>query len=296
MLPLYYLGLFLCSATSTFATQKYGRNTKSYRDIFVFAIVTGILAMTIFFFLTGCTLEFSLRSILYAAFYALLVLASYFTRLPVYRYMGIAEVGVITSGGSLLFTMLLGILLFNETFTIFTGLKLGLMLGAFWFLFATKRQKNNPTIKHALGPGLSLCAAIIAIGVLSSGFSKTIASDPLVPDANSLFFFTNVFTTLFASLFLFLQCKGNVASVASQFRSITPPQYFTIFVGTAASNVQSLLAVLILASDALSLYAPLSSALGILATEVVAVCIAHEKPKILPVALASTSMLLSFFG
>ena len=44
MSVIYYIGLFACKGASTFCTQKYGRTNNTVRGVFVFALVTGVIA------------------------------------------------------------------------------------------------------------------------------------------------------------------------------------------------------------------------------------------------------------
>ncbi len=296
MTVFYYVGLFLCGASNAFATQKYGRSNRTYQSIFIYALVTGVMAMGVFWTMTGFALELNARAVQYAMIYAVVVLASYFTRLPAYRHLGVAEVGLISSGGSLVLSMLAGALLFGERLTLVSVLRMALMLASLFFLFLDRKShapKKTGEGKKAIGALLGL--GLVAVGVVSGICSKYIAIDPLVPDANSLFFMTNVFTSSAALICLPLLCKGKVRAIGAEFVSIAPVQYLMILISTVASNIQSLLAVLILAEDAFTLYVPLSGALGILATEAVAVLLVRERPRIIPVLLACGAMLLAFF-
>lgn len=298
MTVIYYLGLFLCGATGTFAMQKYGRDNRTYQSIFVYACVTGLMAMGIFWAMSGFTLELSSRSVLYATVYAALALVSYFTNLPAYRYLGVSQVGVLSCGGRLILSMVAGGVLFGERLTWISVLRMALMLAAAVLLFFEDRKGNAE--KEARGDrkrlvGVLLCAVLIVEGALAGVLSKYIALDPLVPDANSLFFMTNLVIAVVSLLSLPLLCHGCIGSCVSEFRSIAPMQYLMILLSTAASNVSSLLGVLILAADALTLYVPLSGALSILTTEAVAVFVVRERARVLPVMLACGAMLLAFF-
>ena len=298
MTVIYYLGLFLCGAAGTFAMQKYGRDNRTYQSIFVYACVTGIMAMGIFWAMSGFTLELSGRSVLYAAMYAALALVSYFTNLPAYRYLGISQVGVLSTGGRLILSMLAGGMLFGERLTWISVLRMALMLAATVLLFFEDRKGSSENARRRDRKqliGLLLCAVLIVQGTLAGIVSKYIALDPLVPDANSLFFMTNLVIVTVSLLALPLFCRGHIGACVSEFRSIAPMQYLMILVSTAASNASSLLGVLILAADALTLYVPLSGALSILATEAVAVFVVRERPRILSVMLACGAMLLAFF-
>lgn len=298
MTVFYYFGLFLCGSASTFSMQKYGRSNRTYQSISVYALVTGIMAMGIFWAMSGFTLELSAVSILYATVYAALALLSYFTNLPAYRYLGISEVGVLLTGGKLILSTVAGCVLFGERLTWVSLLRVALMLAAAVLLFFEDRKENAENgvrrDRKRLVGGL-LCAVLIVEGTFASVLSKYIALDPRVPDANSLFFMTNLVIVMVSLLSLPLFCRGHIGACVSEFRSIAPMQYLMILVGTVASNVSSLLGVLILAADAFTLFVPLSGALGILSTEAVAVFAVRERPRILPVTLACGAMLLSFF-
>lgn len=298
MTVFYYLGLFLCGAASTFSVQKYGRSNRTYQSIIVYALVTGIMAMGIFWAMSGFTLELSARSILYAAGYAALALLSYFTNLPAYRYLGVSEVGVLFTGGNLILSTVAGCVLFGERLTWISLLRVVLMLTAAVLLFFEDRKGSSENARRRDRKqliGLLLCAVLIVQGTLAGIVSKYIALDPLVPDANSLFFMTNLIITAVSLFALPLLCRGRIGTCVSEFRSIAPMQYLMILVSTAASNVSSLLGVLILAADAFTLFVPLSGALTILSTEAVAVLVVRERPRILPVTLACAAMLLAFF-
>ena len=138
----YYFGVFLCGATSTFAMQKYGRSNRTYQSLFVYALATGIMSMGIFFAMTGFALELSGRALLYAAIYALFCLIAYFTQLPAYQYLGISEVGVLTTCGRLILSMITGAILFQEKLSVIAILRMLLMLAAALLLFADGDRKS----------------------------------------------------------------------------------------------------------------------------------------------------------
>ena len=254
--------------------------------------------MGIFWVLSGCSLELSSRAILYAAILAIIVLFSYFTQIPVYRHLDVAEVGVFSTGGRLVLSMLLGAALFGEKITTVSVLRIALMIAAAILLFVDARrhapQKSSAQHRSRI-IGLLLCLGLIVNGTFSAALSKYIALDALVPDANSLFFMTNVITASASILCLLVCCRGKIRSCVAEFRVIAPFQYLMILTTTVTSNLNSLLGVLILKQDHFSLYVPLAGAIGILSTEAISVFILHERPRVLPVVLACCAMLLSFF-
>ena len=251
MTVFYYLCMFLCGATGTFAIQKYGRSNRTYQSIFVYALVTGIMAMGIFWAMSGFTLELSGRAVLYAALYSLFCLIGYFTQLPAYNYLGISEVGVFATCGRLILLMISGAILFGERLSAISVLRMVLLLAAALSLFVDGRRKagKNESEKRAKSMkmiGVVLCLILTVESTMAGTVSKYIALDPLVPDANSLFFVTNFFVTAVSVVMLPILCRGRLGACVSEFRSIAPIQYLMILLSTAASNVSSLLSVLIL--------------------------------------------------
>lgn len=300
MTILCYLGIFLCGAVSTFSMQKYGRSEQTRSGIWIYALVTGAIAMGVFWTTAGFSVTLNPRTILYAAFIAVLAIASYFTELPVYRFMGVAEVAVITTGGTLILSSISGVLLFHEELTVLSILRILLMLAAILVLFFESKHdapsSDGKAQKKLSVIGLLFCIGIILIGTLNTIATKYIAIDPLVTNENSLFFFTNVLVTAFAILCLFIENRGRFKGCLSNVRAVSPIQYLMILGNTVASNISSLLGVLILENGNLTLYVPLSNALKLLSAEAIVLFALRERPKLLPVLLASASMLLGFFG
>ena len=299
MIVVYYAGLFLCSAMTTFSQQKYGRAIRHRTDIWVYALITGIISMLFFGITSGFSILLNKKTIIYALILTVMAIISYFVQLLVYRYMGVVEVAVITASGKLLLTSIVGFLLFSETVSLISASRIVLMLIAVLLIFAHNKKgisKKNDSVQSLTLIGLLLCVAIVGIGVLNTVVLKYIAIDAEVTSSDALFFFTNAMIALFSVLFLLFESHGSIKTVAKEFRAISKSGYLAIISKTVAGNVSSLLGVLILANGDVSLYSPLSSALGLLATEAVAVFILRERPKIIPMIPALLAIALSFFG
>ena len=125
---------------------------------------------------------------------------------------------------------------------------------------------------------------------------KYVAIDAEVTSSDALFFFTNAMIALFSVLFLLFESHGRVGVFVKEFSTVSAKGYLAIIAKTVAGSASSLLGVLILANGDVSLYSPLSSALGLLATEAVAVFILRERPKIIPMIPAILAIALAFFG
>ena len=117
MLPVYYIGMFLCSLIGRYSGQKYARSTKTAKDILVFSLITGVLATGIFYALSGFRLHFNGRTTVYALLFAALVFIGYFNLIYTYRYMSIAAGSFIPSGILQIVMPFIGVLVFGETFS-----------------------------------------------------------------------------------------------------------------------------------------------------------------------------------
>lgn len=200
MAVIYYIGLFVCAGVTTFAQQKYGRSLGSRSDIYVYALVTGVISMLFFYLSSGFSIVLNLKTLFYSLIFAGAGIAAYFVQLLVYRYMGVAEVGVITTCGKLLITSALGILLFSETVTPVSLLRIGLMTLAVLLLFMRKRKRGGDHTRQTLSLiGLLLCAFTVCIGVINTVVMKYVAIDPAVVSRDSLFFLTNAFIPAFSA-------------------------------------------------------------------------------------------------
>ena len=143
-----------------------------------------------------------------------------------------------------------------------------------------------------------MCLGMTALGVGCTLVAKYFAKDlnaGRVTDQNSFFFLTNVFILACGLCTIATTQKFSVKSVIKEFKSVSPFNYLMIVLNVVSSNMGSILQMLIFREGDLVLYAPLSSALGLLAGEVVAVAFAKEKPRILATILALSSVLVVLF-
>ena len=292
MVVLYYAGLFLANTGIVFSNRKYGRSCRTLFDIFVYALVAGVTACFVFFALSGFHLSFNLRTAVYALLFTGIVFISYLTTISVYKYISASLVGTLSNALALIFTSLFGFLFLQEQAGLIPIFRILLML--FAMVFSCTGNIRNPSNRRDFLWGCVLCV-IASLGTLGSTvITKAFATDPLVTDSNSMFFLTNVFIVAISLSVLPAMKKGSFRHTARELKSIRPTQYLMVFVNTLCSNLQSLLSVLILAAGAVTLYAPLSTALNLLAAYAVSVCV-KEKIKLIPLLLALGAVLLGAF-
>ena len=303
MTLIYYAGLFLCSVATTFSQYKYGRSLRSKNDILIYIMITGVMSMLFFGVSSGFRILLNSRTVFYSVVLTVISVISYYTQLFVYKYMGVAEVSFITTGGKLLFTSIAGIVIFSEKISLLSVLRISLMLLAVLFLFLEKsktekcnKESKAERSKSAFSLGILICASIIIIGTASTVVSKYIAIDAQVTSSESVFFFTNLLITAFSAAFLLFESRFCVKNVINAFQSVSAKQYLNVTLKTFAGSVSLIIGILILAEGAVSFYVPLSNALGLIATQAVAFIILREKPLILPSIAAILSLIVAFWG
>ncbi len=302
MVALYYAAFFLSQLANVYAQQKYGRTSKGYSDIFVYSFFTGIIAMAFFFILSGFSIVLNLRTCIYAIIFAVVVICGSFTRLPAYKFMGVAESGVLVSSMTIVLTALTGFVFFREELTLVSVARIVLMLAAVSVIFFENkkgikifgRSTRDTTI------GFLLCIGCALVGTSSTVMSKLFAMDSGVTDTNSYFFLTNAVIFVFDACALLLIHRGSIKGTFTGFKRIAPSGYAMIGLSTVASNIGSILGVLILAADSgqgnVSLYAPLSSAIGLISSGIVGFVAAHEKPSMLAMLLSVIALFLGVFN
>ena len=303
MTLIYYAGLFLCSVATTFSQYKFGRSLRSKNDILIYIMITGVMSMLFFGVSSGFCIVLNSRTVFYSVVLTVISVISYYTQLFVYKYMGVAEVSFITTGGKLLFTSIAGIIIFSEKISLLSVLRISLMLLAVLFLFLEKsktekrnKESKGERSKSAFSLGILICASIIIIGTTSTVVSKYIAIDAQITSSESVFFFTNLLITAFSVAFLLFESRFCVKNVINAFQSVSTKQYLNVTLKTFAGSVSLIIGILILAEGEVSFYVPLSNALGLIATQVVAFIILREKPLILPSIAAILSLIVAFLG
>ena len=306
MQGLLYLGIFICHLVGVLSRLKYGYSIKTVIDICVYAVVTGVIALMVFAVSSGFNLQFNFKTVIYAIFYSLVVIASYSCSLIIFKFISVSESGFYSTGLTLVITAICGYLLFSEPFTLISVIRVVLMLISLLLIYLTERKtnKNDNGDNNALKPkvnknkiiGILLCVAAGFVGVGELIISKLFAIDSEVTSSNSLFFLTNVITIIIAIIVFLIVKKGNVKECFYEIKKIKPILYLIIIIATVASNIIALLNVLILKTGSVSLFAPLSNALLLLAYQVVGAIFKKEKIQVLPSVLAVVAIILGIWG
>lgn len=293
IIPL-YLGQFLCGALGTYSRQKYGRTARNRSDYFVYVIITGVIAMGTFCFMSGFSFSFNTRTVIYSVIFAAAIILGHVLTLLRLRLMEIMQISLISDPLSLIMTMIVGRWLFSENITWISMLRV--LLSAVAALLAVRGMKKTDTRdKHRFLLGVCLCVILVVQGVFTTVLQKAFAMDPGVTDANSMFFLTNAWMVAISVLILLALDKGHISHVLQDLKGLGLWQYGVTVLGTVSDNISTVLNVQLLAIVPMSIHTPVSGAVGKLSAAAVAGLIVKEKVPPVPVVLAIVSTLLTFF-
>ena len=277
-----YLGMSACSLTITYTGVRYGRGTRGAFSLAMFSCVTCTIASFFFLAMTGFCPSFNVPTLVYSLLFAAVCLISQYSGIAIYRHADVAGSGMVRSGASLLLKCAVGVWLFHEIVTDITLFRIVCMLMVSVAVFMQNRHIK--TVKTTWR-GWLLSLVMVVNGVASTVVSKYYAVDTRVVDSSSYFLLVNLICLVVsAAVVLFIQ-RGNMHCCVAELRTIRPKQYAYIVANTVASNVTSLLTVAILAEGDILLFTPLSGAISILTTQIVAVLFEKEKFMPIPVLL-----------
>lgn len=223
----------------------------------LFLLANSVIACLFFWLSNGFLLQINLRTLYYSVIFAAVVFATLILGLYVYRFVSVAGVTIFRNAGSLILGAGMGSLLFQETLKFVDYIRILLLIGAIvLFAIGFRDHFRKGSIK-GFGALILLTLANSAAVIVQ----KYYAIDPQVVDENSFFFFTNVILILCALLWLVLGKKKITFAKEKQKKIAFPMAYVC---NTICSNIGSQTTVLLLQTMALSLYTPLSIALGII--------------------------------
>ena len=232
----------------------------------IFLLVTGLFACLFFFCFNGFQITATVPTLLYALAYAVVAMICSVYTLKAFLYADVASVAVITSACGLIATSGIGALLFYETMDFIKVLRIVLMLGAIFLVFADVRRQGTEAAAEKRRKGIHFffillmliagnCASVIVLKYYS--FASGVA------DENSLFFFTNVFIVLGVLLWLLFHLIRTPQKLKSSVSSFSVKSLFPIAAATGFSNLNSLVSIRLISQMDVSLYTPVSSAMEI---------------------------------
>jgi drug/metabolite transporter (DMT)-like permease len=234
----------------------------------LYCIFNGCVACVFFFIMGGFRLSVNLPTLIYSVIFAWIVIFST-VGLVAYKLADVATVTILTGTCGLIATSALGAILFRETVETVTVIRILIMLVA---MVCNVLDQRKPTAVRTEAPRpkrkLPLLICVILAVTLSNAavtvITKFYALDPHVTDENSFFFFTNVFLILFSSVAFLWDSIRHREHFHDAVKLLRPKKAVALVGNTVCSNVSSLVGILLIALIDVSVYSPLTSALGII--------------------------------
>ena len=273
--------LFAAIALTSIASKAFSKlcsnhvSQNSVSDFSIVLIINCTVACLFFFFSSGFALSLNQSTFLYSVAYAIIVAISLISNILIYKFTSVSNVSVISSTCGVIATVCVGGLLFHEDVEANTLIRLAIMMLAMGFVFADRR-KPRPDQKNAFLPLILLIAVNTFCSCANTVILKAFSMSTSVTDEHSFFFFTNVVLCIGASCVLGYAIVFHLQDVRRSLQLLKPGKLVSVAGNTVCSNISSILTVWIIALMDVSLFSPLSSALGIL-TGVIASLIFREK-------------------
>ena len=236
----------------------------------LFLIVNGAVACLFFWVSSGLHLALNLTTLLYSAAYAAIVTVSLIAGLMIYRFATIAGVNILSSAVGLVGSLIAGVFLFNESVDWRHFLRIGIMLLAAFFVFLDTKRHEAP--QREVFPRISrryrltkilVLTAMLLTGLGNTVITKAFAMSERVTDENSFFFLTNALIIAGALVVFVIECIRNRGEFSQSIRLLRPKQLVSLAGNTVCSNVGSLVSIRLMALMAVSVYTPVSAAVGI---------------------------------
>lgn len=274
--------LFCISAVATLGTKAFSKlcsdmlSKNSVAKYSLFLIINSLIACAFFFVSGGFRLAVNGMTVLYASLYALVVVVSVVSSLIVYRYASISNVNVTTSACSMICTAIIGWSLFSEAFSIQGVLRLVIMLVAIGLVFldqtrgTEQKTEGEDADRKGQKSAHDLVVLVILLCVMTLDMSantivlKLFADSTRVTDENSFFLLTNVILAIVAAIPFTVACLKRKGELSEAIAMLRPRKLLPVAGNTVCSNICSIVSVLIMAQMDVSIYSPLSSAIGIL--------------------------------
>lgn len=293
ILLLLYCGVGIVSRVASKTCSNIVAARTSIVKYLSYLVITGIIACGVFFVLGGFKLSFNTPTLLFSLAFALVCIASVVATISIYRFSSVAGAVVLASFGGNLASMAVGALIFGETITPSSLLRIGLLfIGCIFTFIETKKGEKRDEKRGARDTLilLLLLLLLVAAGCGNTVTMKLYGITPGVSDNNSFFFLTNVVIIVFSIIPLIALLLKRGAAAGEIRPLFRPIALVAMTANTATSNVMSLLSISIFALMDVSVFQPMSSAFAIIAG-LVASLIFREKLGLFSYLAAATAVL-----
>ena len=303
MLYLLWAGILASTCVSKFFTKK---NSQSFSvgglvGPLVYTVETSLFSLFFFSLFNGFSLTVNFRTSVYAFFYAIIVIVGLVIGIYMYRFGSFAFISFLRSTLTLVASMLLGRLAFEEDITPDKILRVAILMVATGLLFFSNLKKSKrrsadegvgEKLVHPIG--IIICIVTSVLGCGSTYIVKRYSLDTGVGDSNSLLFMTNFFSALLGAIILvicILKRRGGTLEIR---KIVVNKNVFNSLFTTLNSNLCSLMSVLLVAMMDVAVYTPITTAFGFVAVAIVAPIVRErlDKYTVAATAIAVLSVFL----
>ncbi len=248
-----------------------GNSTAKYA---LFEMLIGITGAIFFFFSSGCRISLNFTTLMYALIYALVCLINTPLSLLLYKFATIAGIKIISSLFSLIGSLVLGFLLFNENIETIHIVRLLVISAAVFLVFIdAKRQESNntpretcekETKKNNVLQVIIVFAGVLLLGLASTVIQKSFSVSRNVTDESSWLFMLHIFHIFIPLIIFIIAIIKDRNQFADSLEPLKLKRLFPVVLRTASFNLSSLVAVWIMARMDLAIYTPLSICIGLI--------------------------------
>ncbi len=261
-------GSFALSVFNKLYTKKISWIVKEKRNNHLFFLLINSLTACVFFFISNrFHIQFTVKTLICAAIYAVIILLSFPISFAIFRVADITTASVLGNVGGLVTNSLMGAVVFKEQITLLSIIRILLMVGTILLITINERRFiRTRRKKSALKPLLGLTLASIAIGCISTLLQKYHANAPDVSDTKSYFFITNLMVIMMVFPLFIWRIFHSGGQTLEHLKAF-PYRYLPLFMGnTLISNLASVVSMFLIARMPVSVYTPVGAAVGILSS------------------------------
>ena len=285
-----FLGHILSSFGANYCAKMNSKtvSTKTGVSYAIVLLLNGLTACLFFSISLKFRISFTPKTIVFSILYAAIVTGSLLTSLKLYQISTVSNVRLICSAASMVLTSLLGWGIFQEEFYFKDLFRVFLMLCTSFFIFLNmkEREKTNALASERQGKKVSnlwlfciLVLGSIVFGCASTLIVKAYANATGVADNNTWFFWTNVCLVLGNGVAVFLLKAKEKKRMKEVLSGFTCPQLLFMVGNTVCSNIDSLICAALLARMMVSVYSPISSAIGVLCSVALSLAFKEKQGK-----------------
>ena len=258
MLVVVFIIFVLSGMLNSALSKKFQQSfSADFTHFISYNFVNAAFACVYFFIASGFSFKANFTTFLFAVLFALVVIASVVLGILSLSVTSIAIRGIVTTAGSTVLPSLFGILVLNEPSSLILYLSLILLVAA-------SLIPNLPLKKSNSGFAPLIFSLLFLVSGLAVIVEKLYILTPGVVSSATFFLLTNVVTFLICGTVLLIKFLIHPHSRKAILKPFSKKQYMNIALQTATSNLSSLMTLFLLSRIDVSVFAIISSSLGIL--------------------------------